>query len=74
MKTIALVLGQDVSAFARVNIEVPLGASKEDIIAAAKKQYKGGEDVFTVDWGFTNNYRILSIEDETGFIAQGIPV
>lgn len=72
-----ITLGQDLSAYAEIEVEVPEGAPEEVIAEAVMEKFEAdpyGEDiVFSEDWGTTCSLRIVSARDaDDNSVAQDV--
>lgn len=69
------ILGQDISAYAGVEIDVPDGASKEEIIdriRAFTESADFDEVVFDEDWGTACALRIVSVQNGGNYILEDV--
>lgn len=65
--------GQDLSAYANAEIDVPDGASKEEIIARIRAFTESAdfdEVVFDEDWGTACALRIVSVQNGGNYILE----
>lgn len=68
-------LGQDLSAYAEIEVEALEGASEIAIVAAIRRQIDGDFPVFDEDWESTSSLRIVSAKDESGnYLLQDHPL
>lgn len=72
-------LGQDLSAYADVDMEVPDGTTEKELAAMLHDRFVN-EDYYTLpvfdeDWGTMSSLRIVSAMDQDGkYLSQGYPL
>lgn len=70
-----VVLGQDLSAYAEIEIDVPEGAPEAEIVEAVLKSDPYDDVVFDPDWESVSSMRIVSARDEEGnYLVQDYPL
>lgn len=70
-----VVLGQDLSAYAEIEIEAPEGSSKEEIIRRIRAFTESAdfeEAVFDEDWSSTCALRIVSVKNGSDYILEDV--
>lgn len=75
MKKLVITLGQDLSAYATVEVPADTDLSDENLAAIARKAVEDEETVFDADWSTANALRVVLVQDETGqIIRSDLPV
>lgn len=72
-------LGQDLSAYAEMVVEVPDGTTEKELAAMLHDRFVNEDydtlPVFDEDWGTTSSLRIVSAMDQDGkYLSQGYPL
>lgn len=72
-KQLKIVIGQDLSAYAELDVPADTDLSDENLINIANAAVEN--EVFDADWSSTNGLRVVSVHDESGRIIKAdIPV
>ena len=75
MKKLIITLGQDLSAYATIQVPAETDLSDENLAAIARKAVEDEGTVFDEDWSTVNALRIVLVQDEKGqTIRSDIPV
>lgn len=75
MKKLIITLGQDLSAYATIEVSAETDLSDESLAAIARKAVEDEGTVFDEDWSTVNALRIVFVQDEKGqTIRSDIPV
>lgn len=74
-----ITLGQDLAAYADLDMEVPDGTTEKELAAMLHDRFVNEDDdtlpVFDEDWGTTSSLRIVSATDQDGkYLSQGYPL
>lgn len=70
-----VVLGQDLAAYAKFALEVPLGASEQEIAELIQQHSEQADLVFDEDWGSVSSLRIVSAQNAAGsYLVQDYPL
>jgi hypothetical protein len=75
MKKLIITLGQDLSAYATIEVPAETDLSDENLAAIARKAVEDEGAVFDEDWSTVNALRIVLVQDEKGqTIRSDVPV
>ncbi len=75
MKKLIITLGQDLSAYATLEVPAETDLSDENLAAIARKAVEDEGTVFDEDWSTVNALRIVLVQDEKGqTIRSDVPV
>lgn len=73
MKKLIITLGQDLSAYATVEVPADTDLSEEHLVAIARNAVD--EAVFDADWSTVNALRVVLVQDDKGnIIRSDVPV
>lgn len=77
MKKVEVTFGQDMSAYANVDLNVPDNASRDEIIEAIRA-FTGSADfeelVFDEDWSTVSSLRVVSVKNGDGYVLEDVPI
>ncbi|MFZ5509977.1 MAG: hypothetical protein ACOZCP_07975 [Pseudomonadota bacterium] len=75
MKKLIITLGQDLSAYATIEVSAETDLSDETLAAIARKAVEDDGTVFDEDWSTVNALRVVLVQDDRGnIIRSDVPV